>query len=193
MVKNLGGNVHIQSRIGEGTTVMVSLPLRRVQTPPSSTPTTMDRDLAGASHVKFIGFDCNEADSTDQDLRSKAEKRLLNSLKRYCKQMGLSTSGDDVTLNDAASLHIIREHALVGSPPQRQVFAAGQPETPVIVICATRESALRQRIASTSVGLPPRTEYLWLPIGPVKLANAVQACRMCEQEAVSVQAEPRSD
>lgn len=187
MVRDLGGNVRVQSRIGDGTTVVVSLPLRGTQPPPSSTPTTIECNLAGLNHVKFIGFGCNKADSTEQDLGSKAEKRLLNSLERYCKQMGLSTAGDDVTLNDFASLHIIREQALVSSSPQRLVFAAQQPKTLVIVICATRASALRQRVASSNVWLPLRTEYLWLPIGPMKLANAVKAC-MCEQQAIPTQA-----
>jgi hypothetical protein len=189
-VKSLGGTVHVRSNKGRGTTVKVSLPLKSVAPAPSGDSSGDSNDASQDSSappppesVGFFGFGTPEANSAAGPTKAKASRRLLNSMKRYCQQLGVPVYATDDDTNNSASIHVVSEHALENSSQindrdsRRSLLATNNLWKPIIVICATRESASRLRSGPLGRGLPNTTQYLWLPIGPAKLAAALAVRR----------------
>lgn len=188
IVKKQGGTVHVRSNKGLGTTVKVSLPLLS----PPSTPFTKSRtnslDLTSPpASVGFFGFRVIEADPTTEQLKAKANKRLLSSIKRYCMELGLLVHAADDNLDSNATVQIISEQALRRLPEtkekdlRRSLLSADSLQKPMIIICNTRNSALKLQSGVLERDLPPSTQYLWLPIGPAKIAAALSAYCTCHQ------------
>lgn len=174
----------MRSNKGRGTTVKVSLPLR----PLVSTPTTKSRagslDLTSQSaSVGLFGFGSIERDHATEPNITKASRRLLSSMKRHCMQLGLPVYAADDNPNSNATVHIISEQALKRLPRTNDkdlrgsLLSAGSLRKPMIVICNTRDSALKLRYDPLGYSLPDSTQYLWLPVGPAKLSGALSACR----------------
>jgi hypothetical protein len=189
-VKSLGGTVHVRSNKGRGTTVKVSLPLKSLAPAPSGDSSGDSNDASQDSSappppesVGFFGFGTPEANSAAGPTKAKASRRLLNSMKRYCQQLGVPVYATDDDTNNSASIHVVSEHALENSSQindrdsRRSLLATNNLWKPIIVICATRESASRLRSGPLGRGLPNTTQYLWLPIGPAKLAAALAVRR----------------
>lgn len=174
----------MQSNKGRGTTVKVSLPLRHLASSPStnSREASRDRSLPQAS-VGFFGFGDYEATSTGP-VTAKANRRLHGSMKRYCTQLGMPVYAADDNMNSNASIHIVSEQALKSFIHAenrgmcRSLLSTDSLRKPMIVICATRESAAQLRSGPLGASLPGATQYLWLPIGPAKLASALSIRRM---------------
>jgi hypothetical protein len=189
-VKSLGGTVHVRSNKGRGTTVKVSLPLKSLAPAPSGDSSGDSNDASQdppapspPESVGFFGFGTPEANSAAGPTKAKASRRLLNSMKRYCQQLGVPVYATDDDTNNSASIHVVSEHALENSSQindrdsRRSLLATNNLWKPIIVICATRESASRLRSGPLGRGLPNTTQYLWLPIGPAKLAAALAVRR----------------
>jgi len=98
-------------------------------------------------------------------------------------ELGLPVYAADDNLDSNATVHIISEQALrrLSQPNEkdlrRSMLSADSLRKPMIVVCATRDSALKLQSGALGCSLPDSTQYLWLPIGPVKLAAALSACR----------------
>ena len=185
-VKSLGGTVHVRSNKGRGTTVKVALPLKSLAPAPLGDSSDASQDAPSPpppESVGFFGFGTPEATSTTGPTKAKASRRLLNSMKRYCQQLGVPVYATDDDTNNSASIHVVSEHALENSSQindrdsRRSLLAVNNLWKPIIVICATRESASRLRSGPLGRGLPNTTQYLWLPIGPAKLAAALAVRR----------------
>jgi hypothetical protein len=183
----------VRSSKGVGTTFRVSLPLRRPLGPPMGTTAISLAPSTFSGGVEFLGFGVSETNSIIEPLELEANKRLLGSLKRSCRQLGLSVCATDGTLDNNASIQIIREQGVERSSQtkkegvRRSLLTKDQLRRPVIVICTTRDSAFKLRSTPISTSLPSGTQYLWLPIGPAKLADAISTFGMCcNREAVDV-------
>jgi hypothetical protein len=178
----------VRSNKGRGTTVKVSLPLKSLAPAPSMDSSDASHDSSvppPPESVGFFGFGTPEANSTTGPTKAKASRRLLNSMKRYCQQLGVPVYTTDDDTNNSASIHVVSEHALENSSQvndrdsRRSLLATDNLWKPIIVICATRESASRLRSGPLGRGLPITTQYLWLPIGPAKLAAALAVRGKC--------------
>ena len=184
IVKAQGGTVQVRSNKGRGTTVKVSLPLRSLAstTPTKSRASSLDLSSPPAS-VGFFGFGSIENDPATEPAKAKANRRLLSSMKRYCMQLGLPVYAADDNMDSNATVHIISEQALKRLSLRHEkdlrlsLLSADNLRKPMIIVCTTRDSALKLRAGPLGCSLPNRTQYLWLPIGPAKLAAALSACR----------------
>ena len=184
IVKSQGGIVHVRSNKGRGTTVKVSLPLRSLPSTPSTKSRNNSLDITNPpASVGCFGLGVIETDPEAEPIKTKANKRLLSSIKRYCMELGLPVYAADDNLDSNATVHIISEQALrrLSQPNEKDLrgslLSADSLRKPMIVVCATRHSALKLQSGTLGCSLPPSTQYLWLPIGPVKLAAALSACR----------------
>lgn len=184
-MKSQGGTVHVQSNRDRGTTVKVSIPLRPVAPMLSTKSSTSSLDLSSPpASVGFFGFGASKTDPTMDPSRAKASRRLLGSLKRYCVQLGMPIYAVNDDVNSSATIHIISEQALErlsyakGRDLRNSLLSADSLRKPMIVICSTRSSALEFRSGPLGCSLPDTTQYLWLPVGPAKLAGALSACGM---------------
>lgn len=192
IVKKQGGTVHVRSNKGQGTTVKVSLPLRCPPSTPSTKSPTGSLDLTSPpASVGSFGFGLIEADPTTEPLKAKANKRLLSSIKRYCMELGLSVHAADDNLDSNATVHIISERALrplfdtKEKDLRRSLLSADSLQKPMIIICNTRNSALKLQSGALGRNLSPSTQYLWLPIGPAKIAAALSACRTYHKDSTT--------
>lgn len=185
IVKKQGGTVHVRSNKGQGTTVRVSLPLQSLPPTPStkSHPGSLDLTSPPAS-VGCFGFGIIDTDHAQEPTKAKADRRLLSSMKRYCMELGLPVYAADDNLDSNATVHIISEKALRRlaqtdeKDARRSLLSGDSLRKPMIIICTTRNSALKLQSGELGRSLPRSTQYLWLPIGPAKLAAALSACRM---------------
>jgi len=107
-------------------------------------------------------------------------------MKKYCTQLGMSALATDDNVNSNASIHIVSEEVL--ADPSRtgdrdlrhSLLSTDNLRKPIIVICATRESATSLRSGPLGFSLPNSTQFLWLPIGPTKLAGVLSNhCTYC--------------
>ena len=185
IVKSLGGTVQVRSNQGRGTTVKVSLPLRQLASSTSSNSREASRDRSRPqASVGFFGFGDCEATSTTGPSKAKAIRQLHDSMKRYCTQLGMPVQSIDDNMNSNASIHIVSEQALKSFLQAKDrglrstLLSSNSLRKPMLVICASRESASQLRSGPLGASLPDATQYLWLPIGPAKLASALSICRM---------------
>ena len=88
----------------------------------------------------------------------------------------LSTFADQVNAGLTSESFDIEANIHDGDS-RRSLLATKNLWKPIIVICATRESASRLRSGPLGRRLPATTQYLWLPIGPAKLAAALAVRR----------------
>jgi len=134
--------------------------------------------------VGFFGFGDALATSAKGSNHAKGDRRLLNSMKRYCTQLGISLHATDDSMNSTAATHVVSEQTLQAlievkdGNLHRSLFSTENLHIPMIVICATRESASKLRSGPLGRSLPGATQYLWLPIGPTKLSGALSMHRM---------------
>lgn len=179
-----------------GTTVKVAIPVRC----PASTPTREDSPLqlqpsSLQASVGFIGFSSLGRDAPRDSVYSEGSKRLMHSLKRTCKQLGLPVAAINDAFDSNASVYVVREQE--ESPGQfsmardsnlrRSLLATRKP---LIFICASRESTFRLQSTIAPLSLVTNTQYLWPPIGPAKLLGAISACRKFHPSALDLR--PRS-
>ena len=105
-------------------------------------------------------------------------------MKRYCTQLGISLHATDDNMNSAAATHVVSEQALQAlievkdGNLHRSLLSTENLHRPMIIICATRESASKLRSGPLGSSLPGATQYLWLPIGPTKLSSVLSMRRM---------------
>lgn len=185
IVKSQGGTVHVRSAKGVGTTVTVSVPLQR----PSKTITgataakPMDLSHLNAS-VGFLGFDTLDTDPRMEASSSEANDRLLSSLKRSCEQLGLNLSPDGGTTNTNPAIYIVhmevveRLFADDGKAGRGSLPLANNLGAPVILVCPSRDAALNFRGSPIATGLPVKLHFVWVPVGPLKLAGVLSDCCM---------------
>lgn len=183
-MKKQGGTVHVRSSKGRGTTVKVSLPLQSLPSTPSTKSRTNSLDLTSPpASVGCFGFGVIEIDPETEPVRAKANRKLLTSIKRYCMELGLPVYAADDNLDSNATVHIISEQALwrLSQTDEKKLrhslLSTDSLQKPMIIICTTRNSALKLQSGKLGHSLPHSTQYLWLPIGPAKLAAALSACR----------------
>lgn len=188
IVKKQGGTVHVRSNKGQGTTVKVSLPLQSLPPTPSTKPRTGLLDLTSPPpSVGFFGFGVVETGPTQEPTKVKANRRLLGSIKRYCMELRLPVYAADDNLDSNATVHVISEQGLrrlaqtEEKDARRSLLSGDSLKKPTIIICTTRNSALKLQSGELGHSLLHSTQYLWLPIGPAKLAAALSACRMYHQ------------
>lgn len=184
IVKILGGTISLRSKQGVGTTVKVAIPLHC----PPSTPPREDSPIqlqppSLQTSVGFIGFGSLGRDASRNKVRSEGSERLMNSLKRTCKQLGMPVVATSEAFESNASVYVVREQE---EPPghfsmtrdsnlRRSLLATKKP---LIFVCASRESTFRLQSMVAPLSLVTNTQYLWPPIGPAKLLGAISACRM---------------
>jgi len=189
MVKKQGGTVHVRSNKGQGTTVKVSLPLQYLPATPTTKSRNSSLDLTSPpASVGFFGFGEGEIDA--EPVKAKAKRLLLSSIKRYCMELGLPVYAADDNLDSNATVHIIGEQALRRSSQadekdlRRSLLPADSLRKPMIIVCTTRDSALKFQSETLGRSLPDSTQYLWLPIGPAKLSAALTTCRTCPNTSI---------
>jgi hypothetical protein len=111
-------------------------------------------------------------------------------------ELGLPVYAADDNLDSNATVHIISEQALRRLSQtneedlRRSLLSADSLRKPMIIVCTTRDSALKLQSGALGRSLPHSTQYLWLPIGPAKLAAALSACRTYDEDLAT---EPKAD
>lgn len=99
-------------------------------------------------------------------------------------ELGLPVYAADDNLDSNATVHIVSEQGLRRLSQTNEedlrhsLLSAESLRKPMIIVCTTRDSALKLQSGALGRSLPQSTQYLWLPIGPAKLAAALSACRM---------------
>lgn len=182
MVTMMGGSIDVQSRLGEGTTVQVSLPLMRPPAGSESTQSTPPANSTGATRedsVQLLREDtagCAVAIheyfyNTQTPDRSREYAKVLA---RYVAEWyGLTVYGWDD--RDRASVWIIEERDIPKVLHGGAESGSG-PNPALIVLCsnATRHSeAEAEKSESQLKGV---FEHISKPCGPHKLARALRSC-----------------
>lgn len=174
----------MRSAQGIGTTVTVSVPLQRPSknVAEAAPAKPMNFSPLNAS-VGFLGFDTLDTDPTMEAPSSEANDRLLNSLKESCEQLGLNVSSDGHTANTDPTIHIVRMEVVErlfrdGKATRDSLPLAINLGAPVIVVCPSRDAALKFRDSPIAAGLPVKLHFVWVPVGPLKLAGVLSACCM---------------
>lgn len=185
IVKSQGGTVHVRSSRGVGTTVKVSVPLRHPITTSAAVATTALANISSSNaSVGFHGFGALVTDPTAKLLKSKANTKLLNSLKLGCKQLGLTICASDDTLDHAVDIFIVQMEALErltksdDQGPQHSLLSSSGLRRHLIIICPTRDSALKFLSSPMGKSFPSTAQCIWLPVGPGKLAGAISSSCM---------------
>ncbi|PPJ56157.1 hypothetical protein CBER1_09171 [Cercospora berteroae] len=185
IVKSMGGTVHVQSEAGSGTTVTVSIPLANYT--PARTPDSQPGAQTLSHHswsVDFVGYDAPGAQTTAQSPEVEANIRFSKSLKRYCSELGLDVQSPGDAPREQPTLNIIWEHSLdvayssreSGSRPNSS--SGSRLQTPAIIICKNRSTAIRMQSSRAAIGLPDKTSFLWPPISSAKLSTAISTLIM---------------
>jgi hypothetical protein len=166
----------VRSNKGIGTSVKVSLPLRAG--PASSMGHfVLEKPAPFAALAVLWGLQ----DSNDQGTTQyPAEIMLRKSIVDCCSQLGVRLCNiDDPDVNQA-DFYIIHEpelekHGHIGDKDNKHLPPGlSTQDRPVILISSTRIAPPRP---GSSPPLPPNTQRLFLPIGPIKLATAISTSR----------------
>lgn len=187
LAKAEGGTVHVKSKRGQGTSICVTLPLR------SATVSKDEVAILALSTRKwlgtitdFIGFSTTEDSGLASAVsHSDAQQRLSSSLHDIIRHLGLRprpvAQRADARRQppDLRIIQISEPYGQSQSSADNSAAAISSLQslldTPSVVICATRASALRLRDACAIAGIAGDAQFLWRPIGPSKLATAIVA------------------
>lgn len=185
----LGGSVDLRSRLGEGTTVQVSLPLQRPHsgiksihgTPRSlTTQSSVDSMHSVASKddsiklLQDVAGGCKVAIHVSPDLRRGSIRDSSAALAKYLMEWyGLDlVQSDGTTTPDVVLVEERDVHHVMG----RDFYAGAEGYPALVVLCgnATRHS---QAEADVSEGqIKGVVEYISKPCGPYKLAKTLRNC-----------------
>ncbi len=178
----MGGDIDVRSRLGEGTTVQVSLPLTRppsgsesTQSTPRSTSTSATRDDPTQTlRDEAAGFAVAIHEYSKDNQLPASSREYANILAGYVKDwFGLEVF-DWVDRGEANVLII--EEGYIPEVMDGGAKAGSKGNPALIVLCsnATRHSkAEADRSESQLQGI---FEYISKPCGPYKLARALRAC-----------------
>ncbi|CAM1503250.1 Fc.00g080260.m01.CDS01 [Cosmosporella sp. VM-42] len=169
ITSQLNGRISVESQIGVGTTVSVSLPM--VQPLPSSplgsASTLVDdsdfkqqvTELTGL-RVRLMGFD-------DRDQRNGTQKNcgLAESVCRDWLHLEVISNSPNSTAQNAAELLLVFEDAM----PEVQKPSPSSP--PTVVVCSNALVAHQLAMASKAENPNGIIEFISQPIGPRKLAK----------------------
>ncbi|KAK0615067.1 hypothetical protein B0T17DRAFT_646400 [Bombardia bombarda] len=188
MTVTLGGNIDVNSRVGHGTTVTVSMPLLR--------GVGIDEDeaifqqhiqsLAGC-RVYLHGFDSGKKIREGfwkEDAKQKSEIKLMQELCHGWLHMNVVPEGKAQVVNEMDFYICLTDDLSKVDNDEMPNLSA----CPHLFIC--RDSASTYSLAKPSSS-SSHVEYSYLaqPFGPRKLANALLTCRLHWKEVVSAMAE----
>ncbi|KAK5110927.1 hypothetical protein LTR62_005465 [Meristemomyces frigidus] len=222
IVKAQGGVVHVRSLKNVGTCVRITMPLDcgspvalsspTVAVPRLRTEASMDSEDSTQSMEKsvpsvqsslpntalkvvLVGFERADGRPGMDELESQGGERLLKSLTRHCKRLGLAvvTHVDAVSSNDK-HIYIVYERELWknanehGKPQWQSIICAGEgtSQGPCVVISNTQALALALRTSQQATWLRSDTQFISLPVGPRKMANAIGTCRALLRDEIDV-------
>lgn len=179
----MGGNIDIKSRLGEGTTAQVSLPLMRPPGGSDSTQSTPQSTSTGNVRDDSVQTLCEDAVGCIVSINKYFEKndQVQASSREYAGVLasyvrdwyGLELCGWEH--RDKAHVLILEERDLPAIL-QGDIKAGVEENPALIVLCsnATRRSeAEADRSQSRLHGV---FEYISKPCGPYKLARALRVC-----------------
>ncbi len=178
-----GGTIDIQSELGIGTKVMLSLPLEnRLSQSDNETvaadassenpedPVDTVRRRARGRTVTLRGFDC-VAGMTD--LQSQALVSLKGSIEKYvCKWFNMSIVSSHSEKGTAADIVISDESAFLNptSLSANGLLSQGQS---LLILCS---NGARRGIYASSMDTDHVIEFVSKPCGPHRLARAILNC-----------------
>ena len=156
LVDGLGGNVEVQSLKDCGTTITISIPLDDRLQPESGI------DASKPCQGVRIGF--VERSLVNEETHTAGRRLLRETLEQSCRRLGA-----EITSSDASDVQMLLEADVHG-------IEVHEPGLPIIVLCDSFVSAHRLR-KSFEIREPKRhIECIAQPHGPIRLANAIQAC-----------------
>lgn len=187
----LGGSVDLRSRLGEGTTVQVSLPLQRPTTgslPAHGTPRTANtrqssnesvassfykddsikllQDAAQGCKVAIYGLSSSLQQSGAQESSTALARYITNWYGIEVVELEGPTPADVVVVEERDA------HLVVG----RSLYTGSKGQPALIVLCsnATRHSEAQADMSQAQIkGI---VEFVSKPCGPYKLATVLRSC-----------------
>lgn len=166
LVDGLGGNVEVQSLKDYGTTITISIPLDDRIQPQNGT------DASKPCQGVRIGF--VEQSSVNEEAHTAGRKLLRDTLEQTCRRLGA-----EITSLDASDVQMILEADVQGMEVHKQ-------GSPMIILCDSFVSAHRLRKTFEIEGPRRHIECIAQPHGPIRLANAIQACTQAVENYDSV-------
>ncbi|KPM34601.1 hypothetical protein AK830_g11976 [Neonectria ditissima] len=172
MTSQLRGHVSVQSRIGSGTTISVTLPL--VQTVPLPTEVSARSDDELVQFVKelrglricLLGFDEHDANSDVPDLNDGVGdgNSFIQGICRDWLHLEVMSPSQTQTLTP--DLVLLTESA-ISIRNQSEILT----KPPCVVVCANALVAYQRSTTLNPIDLPGFVEYISQPIGPHKLGK----------------------
>ncbi|KAK4579829.1 hypothetical protein LTR86_000030 [Recurvomyces mirabilis] len=205
IVRPYGGNIQIHSELGVGTCVKVILLSVSAPVPVRATMLNGDiKHRSHAANLRDDMHDNrNHSDVDDQPSpqvlifssedptndacpkarAQEAQSRQKSSLEKTCTSLGLHVRGINDSTVEEIVVCIVHERDLktafsTNSMPTRAhlMHEMYRNNTALIVVCQTRAAALTFKASPGSIPVPSDAQFLWLPIGAVKLASTISAC-----------------
>ncbi|KAK3673899.1 hypothetical protein LTR78_006101 [Recurvomyces mirabilis] len=205
IVRSYGGNVQIHSELGVGTCVKVILPSVSAPVPARATMLDGDiehkshaANLRDDMHDNRIHSDVDSQPSpqvlifSSEDptnnacpkaLEQEAQSRQTSSLQKTCTSLGLHVRGTNDSRDEEMVVCIVHERDLKTAfstnvmPTRAHLMQEMyRNDTALIVVCQTRAAALTFKARPGTIPVPSDAQFLWLPIGAVKLASTISAC-----------------
>ena len=199
IVTMLGGSIDLRSRVGEGTTVEVRMPLQRPLAPSADSDGTPPADSRRSSmessssqsikndsitQLKNVAAGCKVSIfGLSPDVKKASKRDSSNTLARYVKNwygMEIVDPGTD----DVPDIVLVEERDV--SAVMNKDQKAGDEDLPaLIILCsnATRQSQAHADV--TAARIKGIVEFVSKPCGPYKLARALRFCftRLRESQA----------
>ncbi|KAM0460566.1 hypothetical protein ACHAPV_004839 [Trichoderma viride] len=175
ITSQLRGRVHVESRVGMGTIVRVSLPLMQTVTPSDGTPQVAENEGEFDKHVSeatglrvsLMGFDIGRRgrrrmlDGSYTDLQVEVD--------RNCREwLGLKVITEAEANEKAPDCVIWVEDTLAASPLEEIMHGP-----PCVVLCRNTLVAFKSAAQFERVKAHRIFEFVAQPVGPRKLAKAV--------------------
>ncbi|EHK22762.1 putative histidine kinase/response regulator [Trichoderma virens Gv29-8] len=175
ITSQLRGRVNVDSRVGEGTIVKVSLPLMQTLTPPDGTPLLaenegdLDKHVAEAAglRVRLMGFDIGRR--AKRRMLDGSYTELLTEVERICRDwLGLNIITEAEAEQQAPDCVIWIEDTLASSPLENLMQGP-----PCVVLCKNTLVAYKSAAQFERVKAHRIFEFVAQPMGPRKVAKAV--------------------
>ncbi|KAM4054577.1 histidine kinase-, DNA gyrase b-, and HSP90-like ATPase domain-containing protein [Hirsutella rhossiliensis] len=167
IVSELRGHIFVESQVGVGTTITVTLPLE--QSPPAADLPEDDRDyeeqvreLKGL-RVRLSGFG-----STGASAKGTAMRTIVEDICRHSLHLDLVS--EEQARHLAPDLVVWLDDALPGSFGEIERLA----KTPNVVICQDALVAYQRFIANESAEHGGVFDFISQPVGPRKLAKSIK-------------------
>ncbi len=192
IVTSLGGTVDIQSKVGFGTSVTVSIPLNAGNAAPErrSSIARICPQCRGLT-ICLIGFEDKDlvTDSLGADLGPQKKRKLAlrSALSRILTNwFGFNVASADSIQSASADLLLAEEEYLTRVQQNQSHHQQPPPKTGDCPLIVLRKDLCRK--PGFTVMHTGKTTYISQPFGPTKLGKAIESCLHCRVPLAEINA-----